>query len=160
VNPEASFWARVQVGEMDECWPWRGPLTGKGYGTVWVSCARSRGQKPRRTAAHRRAYEFAKGIAPPPDRDVCHSCDNHPCCNPFHLFIGTRLDNMQDAAQKGRMARGEAHYAAKLSDAEVAAIRASDEMGTVLARRYGVWPSAISRIRNGTRRRQPAGIGG
>lgn len=44
--------------------------------------------------------------------DICHTCDNPPCCNPMHLFEGTRLDNVHDMRAKGRHEHGERHHAA------------------------------------------------
>ena len=40
---------------------------------------------------------------------VLHRCDNPPCVNTDHLFLGTNADNMADMIAKGRSARGEKH---------------------------------------------------
>jgi len=34
---------------------------------------------------------------------ACHTCDNHLCINPDHLWIGSNQENLLDASRKGRM---------------------------------------------------------
>jgi hypothetical protein len=60
---------------------------------------------------------------------------------------------MRDAAERDRCHRkpfptGEAAYVAKLTDNDVAAIRASSQKNVNLARQYGVTPEYISRIKH------------
>lgn len=51
--------------------------------------------------AHRAAFIVFNGQIP---KGMCvlHRCDNRPCINPQHLFIGTQLDNVADMISKGR----------------------------------------------------------
>jgi hypothetical protein len=51
------------------------------------------------TGAHRLAYQYYYGKSPDP-WFICHACDNPPCCNPRHLWIGRHDDNAADAADK------------------------------------------------------------
>jgi len=93
----AKFWLRVATGGPLECWPWQGPRNRQGYGYLWF-CG---GMAP----ASRAAYIITNGdIQPATTRrlNVCHTCDNPPCCNPAHLFLGTSADNVVDARKKGR----------------------------------------------------------
>lgn len=95
-TPEGRFWQKVQKGVGDECWLWlvRGSEPSSTYGTFrW---------KGKRSSAHRVSYELAYGV-PPGDLDVCHRCDNPPCVNPAHLFLGSHRENMRDAGTKGRV---------------------------------------------------------
>ena len=89
------FWSKVDRGGPDECWLWRGGVSTNGYGNFYVS--------GRLVRAHRYAYETHYGPVAP-ELQVCHRCDNKPCCNPAHLFRGTKSDNMRDCAAKGRNA--------------------------------------------------------
>jgi hypothetical protein len=86
---------------------------------------------------------------------VLHKCDNPPCVNVEHLFLGTHQDNMDDRSAKNRQAQGEQHGRARLTDEEVDAIRESSASDVELARQYGVADSHINNIRHGRRRTQP-----
>jgi hypothetical protein len=89
------FWAKVDVRGPEECWEWKRRRSHRGYGeTRW-------GGKTER--ANRRAWLLVNGPIPI-GVSVLHHCDNPPCCNPAHLFLGTHTDNMRDMAAKGRTA--------------------------------------------------------
>lgn len=125
----------------EECWEWQGMRTATGYGIV----ARP-GKHGRTITAHRYSYELHIGPIPE-GMLVCHKCDNPPCCNPNHLFIGTIAENQQDMAEKGRSRYGENHWRHKLTTQDVKAIRElyADAGWPMrqLANHFGVSESAI-----------------
>lgn len=92
-NRPEDLWKYVAVGAPDECWPWTAATRRRGYGIFTVN--------RRNFVAHRLAFQVATGIDPG-ELLVCHTCDNPPCCNPAHLFLGTNSDNMRDMVAKGR----------------------------------------------------------
>lgn len=95
------FVARIDQEDPDGCWPWRGSLWNAGYGRL---TGRYQGAAFD-LRAHRVAYALAVG-AVPVEYGVLHRCDNPPCCNPAHLFVGTQAANIADMGAKGRRARG------------------------------------------------------
>lgn len=89
------FWLSVdRTGGPESCWPWRKGRFANGYG-----CFRADGRNHR---AHRWLLGHLRGSPLGKDEYGCHHCDNPPCCNPKHLFIGSAKDNAQDMASKGR----------------------------------------------------------
>ena len=102
---------------MDNCIEHSGPSRDKqGYGIKWV------GGKPKR--AHRVAWEEAHGVIPD-GMYVLHQCDNPPCVNTDHLFLGTAADNAADRDAKGRVARlrGPANANAKFTQEDADSVR-------------------------------------
>lgn len=129
VQDTARFYEKVAVAGEDDCWLWLGSKVGAGYGTFTF-----RG-KP--MYAHRFAYWIATGVWPG-ELDTCHTCDNPGCVNPAHLWLGTRLQNMQDAVSKGRVARGEKSGPSKLENGEVCQIRTRYATGDIFQRQLAV----------------------
>ena len=110
------FWDNVDRRGDEECWPWTRSRNGKGYGLLQFL------EMPTTQKAHRIAWLLTYGDLPA-GKHVMHHCDNPPCCNPKHLFIGTNHDNVLDRMHKGRMPLGEKASSSKLTEAMVLAIR-------------------------------------
>lgn len=85
---------------------------------------------------------------------VLHKCDTPSCINPSHLFLGNRTENAADRDRKGRVRHGENHYAAKLTNEQVAMIRADTRLQKVISADYGVRQDHVSRIKSGKSRRR------
>jgi hypothetical protein len=150
------FWSKVDrdgpvpehCPELGNCWVWTGAVTGWGYGKF--SVARSVW-----APAHVVSWVLAHGSVPG-GLFVLHRCDNPPCLRPSHLRPGTPKDNIQDMISKGRWgspaARGVRNAHAKLTEAQVVAIRERFEAGELreaLAAAYGVTPTTVGCIVNG-----------
>lgn len=81
-----------KINQKTGCWENHAALKKNRYGTITFNGVH--------IVAHRASYMKYIGEIPE-GLKICHRCDNKPCCNPFHLFLGTQKDNMQDAQSKG-----------------------------------------------------------
>lgn len=147
----ADRWAKfVAPGSPDECWEWRGWRSPQGYGRF------SLGGKQMPAS---RAAALLAGLPVVAGMDVCHTCDNPPCVNPAHLYVGTRSQNLADMGRRGRHPKsglGERDWSAKFTDAEVSAWRAMRAEGSsyrAIATKYGAHPTTVSRTLRGIQRK-------
>jgi hypothetical protein len=135
VSPHIRFWKFVK--KTNNCWEWLGTTT-RGYGSMGSN-----------TYAHRISWEIHNGPIP---KGFCvlHKCDNSPCANPEHLFLGTQAENNFDASRKGR--NNPFGKAGKLNPEKVNEIRSIFVRGSptygahALGRKFGVNKRLIQNI--------------
>jgi hypothetical protein len=87
-----TFWEKVARGTLDECWPWLGYQRSSGHGLTSLDSLMIH--------ASRKAWILTHGPI------TGSQCVNHKstkvcalqsvCCNPAHMYLGTRTDNMVD----------------------------------------------------------------
>lgn len=96
ISIEKRFWSKVnKTDDQDGCWEWTASRSKEGYGWFY--------KDGKMTHASRACIEIIYKIIIPSNIFVCHTCDNPPCVNPHHLFVGTRTDNVRDMVKKGRL---------------------------------------------------------
>lgn len=149
---ETRFWPKVAKGDDSVCWEWQGARISKGYG--WIKTPIGN-----RTASRVAAY--LSGVLDSLSSPLCvlHRCDNPPCCNPAHLFVGTNTDNVNDRVAKNRSGskplHGQANGASKLTDVQIKQVRGMYKFAqysqSQLAKMFNVHQPHISRIVNGLR---------
>lgn len=140
-NQIIKFWSHVSILDKESCWLFFGGNGKRGYGMISIN-----GESH---LAHRISYVINNKI----DLDVlvCHTCDNPPCVNPSHLFIGSQVENMLDMFEKERVVRPtcEDHHMAKLTNDLVNLIRYKKIMGSRyldLVREFNIPKSTLVKI--------------
>jgi hypothetical protein len=148
---EERLWRNI-VKLSDGCWVWLGNCNHRGYGQIGEG-----GRGRRMLSTHRVSWMVSFG-AIPDGLFVLHKCDNPPCVNPGHLFLGTQLDNMRDRSAKGRAPTGDRNIMRKWrpeSRERAEKIRELFKTGTYtqrqLADEFNVCPSYVSQILAGKR---------
>jgi len=125
------------------CWEWSKAKCEKGYGFFSVFGYSMR--------AHRASWFFKTGVRVAENLQVCHKCDNPPCVNPDHLFLGTAMDNNMDKISKGRQRnlRGSKMPNAILNEETALFILNSKDTAVKLAPILGVSETAVRNVRQG-----------
>ena len=140
------FWSKVDKSSgPDGCWVWNGKPNADGYGIFYLnnsSCM-----------AHRFSWELLHGKVPR-GFEVCHSCDNPPCVNPQHLWLGTHLENVHDRDIKGRQAshKGNKNGRAVLNEdgvRKIKKLRADGIQYKEIAKMMSVSEGCVNHILNG-----------
>ena len=148
VPAEIRFQRYIGPTTESGCILWAGCKNAAGYGVF------SSGKNwSRNRLAHRIAYERKNGPIPE-GLKVLHRCDNPPCINPDHLFLGTDADNVADKVAKGRGASGERNGHSKLKASMVLEIREQHATGEYthkdLSHKHRISRTIITRIVNRT----------
>ena len=133
---------------MTQCIEFKGSITKSGYGMQYSP------ETMQSARSHRVAYcqHHKLKLSDIKGKMVLHTCDNRPCINPEHLYLGTHQDNMDDKVSRDRSHRGRDTTFSKLNEEDVLAIRAKYQKGVAgrnqpaLAKEYGVSQPTISKI--------------
>ena len=122
VAPNAGLNARIKrYGVLDPktgCIIWTASVNHSGYGKIGYTF----NGKKKFIGAHQAAWIVTNGPIPR-GMFVCHKCDNPPCVNDNHLFLGSSLDNSRDSVRKGRNSKGISHGMVKLTERKIQEIR-------------------------------------
>lgn len=135
----AKFISEALASDTDDCVLWPFSFSSGGYGSYY--------KDGKSTTAHRVVCEEAHGVS---SLDAAHNCGNRRCVNPRHLRWATAKSNHADKVLHGTAQRGEAHPNAKLTDEQVATIRAIEHQTlSQIANQFGVAKSTVGQIRSG-----------
>ena len=137
---KAPFWEKIKKGSPEECWPWLGYKKKSGHGLTTHNAQIMH--------ASRKAWILTHGSISP-EACVNHRCDNPACCNPAHMYLGTRADNMYDYFGKiPAHLRGAGSRKCSLSDAELDQLWEMRRGGATMrecGERFGVHHTTVAR---------------
>lgn len=138
------FWPKVNKTET--CWLWTAAKHEFGYGVI--GCPDRKGKNLK---AHRVSYYLHYGPIPF-GMSVLHRCDVPQCVNPYHLFLGTQRDNVDDMIDKGRFGaigngKGENSPNSKLTWDQVTQIRELYKIWFSMESLSGMFPTSKSNIK-------------
>lgn len=135
---EKLFWSKVIKLGPNDCWNWKAGCFTTGYGAFWF--------EGKQAKSSRVAWIFTNGSIP---NKLCvlHHCDNKKCCNPIHLFLGTKSDNIVDYLRKGHTLSGRIKKLREADRLKVIELCSSKKISQGdIAKMYGVCRATISSV--------------
>lgn len=137
---------RIVAGPLSTpCWEWTRYRDGSTYGGIWLRPIRGK-RKRFILRVHRLSLALFANFELSSERLVCHHCDNPPCFNPDHLFIGTDLDNTIDKVQKKRHFHKLDEHARQV----ITAALASGELSKDIAQSLDLSPKTVRKATDQT----------
>jgi predicted XRE-type DNA-binding protein len=129
------------------CWEWTGAKT-NGYGCLKMP--EIYGEM--KILVSRLAWVAFKGVPIKDGKLVCHHCDNPPCFNPDHLFLGNQKENLQDCSRKKRTMTGSLNGNSKYTQEDiqkVLCLLSEGKSGVEIHGITGISRTHISRLKKG-----------
>lgn len=130
------FFRKCSEKNENGCILWNGATGFGGHGQFFLKGEKNKGliSAARAIWMINNKKKIRKGLF------ACHKCDNPPCVNPEHIFLGTPKKNARDMIAKGRgwvpALKGENNPFSKLTDNDVIFIRQSylslDDLAKIL----------------------------
>jgi hypothetical protein len=136
---------RCVINDETGCWLWPGSMNNSGTPITWF---------PPLQAAVTIGIAicfFKTGHRPERGTMWLPKCGNQLCANPAHRFVGNasvRTSGKRTPLHNAKIALSNRKNA-RLTEEIAAEIRASEEAGCRVAKRYGISASHVSRIRRG-----------
>jgi hypothetical protein len=133
-----------------DCWIWTGYMAGPGFPSMtprFTLAMDNIGELVRITTPSRYALAYYKNVILPDRWQVGKTCQNIFCCNPEHLFIGTRAEVMKRSVSFNKR-----DYGKRLSAETANAIRdeyANSKVRLIdLRKKYGISYKCVYEIIN------------
>lgn len=148
-TPDGTIYSRAKAWTSGATWRPLKPYSRQRYDTV---CLHHAGQQFGKVTVHTLIALTFHGPRPSPRHQVRHINGNPRDNRAENIAWGTAAENIRDRDIHGTTARGSRSGNAKLTEEQVAHIKARLAEGVStkrLARLYGVWPNAIDQIKAG-----------
>ncbi len=131
------FWDKVEI-IPNKCWKWLAYKDPNGYGRI-----AKMGSGPT-IPAHRASWIIHNGKIKN-GLFVLHKCDNPPCTNPRHLFLGTQQDNLNDMRKKGREKTNGKKLNAEIAK-RIRRMKNSGKSQEKIGKIFGICQASVSKI--------------